>query len=112
MYFKFQLKFGSYDVTTNTIKTRVHRIEYYPTIRFFPFGLKDYELVSEYLGETTTEDIVDWVTEKLSESNLSEKPSTLDDKDEKRVKRDAPEPKLFIPKHSCLKGSKTPNDEL
>ncbi|PSN48252.1 Protein disulfide-isomerase A6 [Blattella germanica] len=62
------VKLGAVDATVHTIKSNQYGVQGYPTIKFFPPGVKDAGSASEYTGGRTGSDIVNWALEKLAEN--------------------------------------------
>lgn len=63
-----QVKLGALDATVNSLKASQYGVQGYPTIKMFAAGKKDSDSVSEYDGGRTTNDIVNWALEKLTEN--------------------------------------------
>ncbi|XP_043460949.1 protein disulfide-isomerase A6 homolog [Leptopilina heterotoma] len=65
---KGKVKLGALDATVHSLKASKYGVNSYPTIKFFAAGKKDSDSVSEYDGGRTSNDIVNWAMEKLTES--------------------------------------------
>lgn len=65
---KGKVKLGALDSTVHTLKAQQYGIQGYPTIKFFPPGKKDSDSVQEYDGGRTSNDIVTWAHDKLTEN--------------------------------------------
>ncbi|XP_058448049.1 protein disulfide-isomerase A6 homolog [Malaya genurostris] len=65
---KGKVKLGALDATVHTIKAQQYGVQGYPTIKFFPGGLKDRDAAQEYDGGRTASDIVNWAMEKYTEN--------------------------------------------
>lgn len=65
---KGKVKLGALDATVNKAKASHYEIRGYPTIKYFAPGKKDSDSVAEYDGGRTTDDIVNWALEKVTEN--------------------------------------------
>lgn len=64
---KGKVKVAAVDATVNTVIANRYGVRGYPTIKMFPAGKKDGEVV-DYDGGRTASSIVEWATSKLSEN--------------------------------------------
>lgn len=64
---KGKVKLGALDATVHTIMANKYGVKGFPTIKFFPAGMKDGE-AEDYDGGRTASDIVSWALEKVAES--------------------------------------------
>lgn len=65
---KGKVKLGALDATVNQAKAQEYGVQGYPTIKFFPGGVKSRSDAANYDGGRTAGDIVNWALEKYSES--------------------------------------------
>lgn len=63
---KGKVKLGALDATVHTIMSNKYNVKGFPTIKFFPQGVKD-GTAEEYDGGRTASDIVSWAVDKLAE---------------------------------------------
>lgn len=59
-----KVKLGSLDATVHTSTAAKYQVQGYPTIKFFPGGVKDRTGAKEYDGGRTAADIVAWAEDK------------------------------------------------
>ncbi|XP_014780796.1 protein disulfide-isomerase A6 homolog isoform X1 [Octopus bimaculoides] len=64
---KGKVKLGALDATVHTLTSEKYGIRGFPTIKFFPAGVKDGS-AQEYDGGRTSSDIVAWSLEKVAEN--------------------------------------------
>ncbi|XP_058801086.1 protein disulfide-isomerase A6 homolog [Phymastichus coffea] len=91
---KGKVKLGALDATVHTIKASQYEIRGYPSIKFFAPGKKDSDSVSDYDGGRTSNDIVTWALEKLTESVPA--PEIVQIVDEKSLKKACEDKPLCI----------------
>ena len=60
----------------------------YPTIKFFPAGAKDFNSAEDYDGGRTSESIVSWAEEKLSD--MAEPPEVLQVRSHRNIRKNSP----------------------
>ncbi|XP_050311632.1 protein disulfide-isomerase A6 homolog [Anthonomus grandis grandis] len=65
---KGKVKLGALDATVHSEKAREYNVQGYPTIKYFPAGVKSRSAAEEYDGGRTANDIVNWAMDKLTES--------------------------------------------
>ncbi|ESO13028.1 hypothetical protein HELRODRAFT_63467, partial [Helobdella robusta] len=90
---KGKVKLGALDATVNTVMASRYGVNGYPTIKMFPSGKKDGEVV-DFDGGRTANDIVNWALDKLAE-NIPP-PEVLELTDESRLKEACQEHQLCI----------------
>lgn len=61
---KGKVKLGALDATVHTSTASRYNVQGYPTIKFFPGGVKDKSTAQEYDGGRTASDIVAWASDK------------------------------------------------
>lgn len=64
---KGKVKLGALDATAHPTKAQEYGVQGYPTIKFFPGGVKSRNDAANYDGGRTSGDIVNWALEKYSE---------------------------------------------
>lgn len=65
---KGKVKLGALDATAHPSKAQEYGVQGYPTIKFFPAGVKSRNDAADYDGGRISGDIVNWALEKYSES--------------------------------------------
>jgi protein disulfide-isomerase A6 len=68
IFYLLQVKLGALDATVHTFKSSQYGVQGYPTIKYFPPGMKDASSASEYSGGRTGSDIVNWALDMLAEN--------------------------------------------
>lgn len=63
-----KVKLGALDATAYQSKAQEYGVQGYPTIKFFPSGVKSRSSAADYDGGRTSGDIVNWALERFSES--------------------------------------------
>lgn len=64
---KGKVKLGALDATAHPTKAQEYGVQGYPTIKFFPGGVKSRSDAANYEGGRTAGDIVNWALEKYSD---------------------------------------------
>lgn len=64
---KGKVKLGALDATAHQAKAQEYGVQGYPTIKFFPAGVKSRNDAANYEGGRTSGDIVTWALEKYSD---------------------------------------------
>lgn len=64
---KGKVKLGALDATAYPTKAQEYGVQGYPTIKFFPSGVKSRSDATNYEGGRTAGDIVTWALDKFSE---------------------------------------------
>ncbi|XP_065844021.1 protein disulfide-isomerase A6-like [Oscarella lobularis] len=72
---KGKVSVGAVDATVHSSIASRFGVRGYPTIKFFPAGAKDFNSAEDYDGGRTSESIVSWAEEKLSD--MAEPPEVL-----------------------------------
>lgn len=65
---KGKVKLGALDATAHPTKAQEYGVQGYPTIKFFPGGIKSRSDATNYEGGRTAGDIVTWALDKYTES--------------------------------------------
>jgi protein disulfide-isomerase A6 len=65
---KGKVKVGAVDATVHTSLASEYGIKGYPTIKFFPAGIKSSSSAQDYEGGRTASDIITWGSDKAAES--------------------------------------------
>ncbi|XP_030830286.1 protein disulfide-isomerase A6 homolog [Strongylocentrotus purpuratus] len=63
---KGKMKLGALDATVHTVTASRYNVRGYPTLRYFPAGVKDANSAEEYDGGRTATAIVAWALDKFS----------------------------------------------
>lgn len=90
---KGKVKLGALDATVHTSKAAQYGIQGYPSIKFFPGGVKDFHSAKDYDGGRTSSDIVQWALDKYADSVPP--PEVIEITDEK-VYKDCTEKPLCV----------------
>lgn len=64
---KGKVKLGAVDATAYQSLAQEYGVQGYPTIKFFPSGVKRRNDATDYDGGRTSGDIVNWALDKFSE---------------------------------------------
>lgn len=64
---KGKVKLGALDATAYPTTAQEYGVQGYPTIKFFPSGVKSRSSATNYEGGRTAGDIVTWALDKFSE---------------------------------------------
>lgn len=61
-----KVKLGALDATAYQSKAQEYGVQGYPTIKYFPSGVKSRSSAADYDGGRTSGDIVNWALDKYS----------------------------------------------